>query len=276
MVRDEAGKLRPNLPDPNSKDDADAASQSIAEWKLLKKQIKEVATIQAARLEQSMVTGRRWNLENFEQLIVRHPLITHLAQKLIWAGYDAKGQRTTTFRITEEQDYADSADHSVSLEKVEMVGLVHSLEMAAAEREQWGQVLGDYEILSPFPQLGRPTYGLEADEEKRCDIQRFNTMSLPAPTLVFGLEKMGWTRGLAMDGGGFDEHSKQFPGANVTAVCSYSGTVGMGYIDPNENLEIEGVYFCSGMRAPSGSHRNSSADGVFWNAVSSRSQPIGV
>ena len=32
----------------------------------------------------------------------------------------------------------------------------------------------------------------------------------------------------------FDEHSKQFLGAGVTAVIGYEGSVGMGYIDPDE------------------------------------------
>ncbi len=55
-----------------------------------------------------------------------------------------------------------------------------------------------------------------------------------------------------MDGGCFDEHSKQFPAANVTAVVHYEGSVGMGYIDPNEMLSIEEVHFIPGMRSPSG------------------------
>ncbi len=55
-----------------------------------------------------------------------------------------------------------------------------------------------------------------------------------------------------MDAGCFDEHSKQFPAANVTAVVGYDGTVGMGYIDPNELLTLQSVYFCPGRRASSG------------------------
>jgi len=49
MVRDESGKVRPNLPKPGVKDDQPQADEAVAEWKLLKKQIKEVATIQAGR-----------------------------------------------------------------------------------------------------------------------------------------------------------------------------------------------------------------------------------
>jgi hypothetical protein len=252
MVRDEAGKLRPNLPDPNAKDDAELARTSVDEWKLLKKQIKEVATIQAGRLEQAMVTGRRWDAGDFDALLARHPLMTHLAQKLLWAGFDAKGTRVATFRVTEERDFADPEDEGVTLDGVANVGIVHPLELTEAERARWGEVLGDYEIVPPFPQLGRTVYGLEPGEESADAIKRFAGLKLPAPSLVFTLEKLGWDRGQAMDAGCFDEHSKQFPSADVTAVCGYDGAVGMGFIDPNESLVVKSVHFCKGMRSPSG------------------------
>ncbi|MBA4182177.1 MAG: MolR family transcriptional regulator, partial [Anaerolinea sp.] len=252
MVRDESGKLRPGLPDPGSKDDAAVAAESVEEWKLLKKQIKEVAAIQAARLEQAMVTGRRWSPEDFQTLLARHPLMTHLVQKLIWAGFDAKGKKVLTFRVTEERDLADADDNAITLDKAAQIGLAHPLELTEAERERWGEVLGDYEVISPFPQLGRPVYTLEPAEMKAKELDRVKGIKLVAPTLVFTLEKMHWSRGVGMDGGCFDEHSKQFPAAGVTAVIGYEGNVGMGWISPDELLTLTSVYFVEGMRAPSG------------------------
>lgn len=252
MVKDADGKIRPNMPKPGVKDDAAVANASLAEWKLIKKQIKEVATVQAARLEQAMVTGRRWSAEEFETLLVRHPLMTHLIQKLICAAFDKQGKRVSTFRVTEERDYADAEDNAISIANADSVGVVHPLEMSEAERAKWGEVLSDYEIVSPFQQLGRPVYQLEKGEEKEQFVKQFQGLKLVAPTLVFTLEKLGWLRGVAMDAGCFTEHSKQFPAGKVTAVVEYEGVVGMGYIDPNELLTITSVYFCPGMRMPSG------------------------
>ncbi|GAA4473151.1 WGR and DUF4132 domain-containing protein [Novipirellula rosea] len=252
MVRDEAGKLRPNMPKPGAKDDEKVANESLSEWKLIKKQIKEVATLQAGRLEQAMVTGRRWSVDDFESLLVKHPLMTHLVQKLIWGSFDAKGKRTGLFRVTEERDYADAKDAAVSLDKAAQIGLMHPLDLSESERSTWGEVLSDYEIITPFPQLGREVYSLEKGEEKTKQLDRFAGLSLAAPTMVFTLEKLGYIRGEAMDGGCFDEHSKQFPSADVTAVVHYDGVVGMGYIDPDEMLKTESIHFCKGMRAPSG------------------------
>ena len=88
MLRDADGKLRSDLPKPTAKDDAAAAQQSLADWKLLKKQIREVARLQAARLEQAMITGRRWKTADFETLLVRHPLLGHLTRQLVWGAFD--------------------------------------------------------------------------------------------------------------------------------------------------------------------------------------------
>jgi hypothetical protein len=252
MVKDEDGKVRTDLPKPSGKDDEKIAEESLAEWKLIKKQIKDVASIQARRLENSMITGRRWKQDDFAVLFVQHPLMTHLAQKLIWATFDKAGRMRATFRITEEKDYATVEDNAIVFPSEDTIGLVHPLHLSKEAKEKWGEVLSDYEIVTPFAQLGREIFRITPDEASMDTLKRYNKTKVVAPTLVFTFEKLGWNRGLAMDGGCFDEHSKQFPAANVTAVVNYEGTVGMGYIDPNEELSLEDVYFVPGMRMPSG------------------------
>jgi hypothetical protein len=222
----------------------------------MKKQIKEVATIQAQRLEQAMITGRRWPVVDFETLLVKHPLMTNLVRLILWGGYDKKGTLTTTFRVTEDQTYADAKDAECKLKGLEAVGIVHPLNLTDDQASAWGEVFSDYEIVPPFAQLGRTIYRLEKNEVKGDEIKRFAGIKLVAPTLVFGLEKLGWIRGSGMDGGGFDEHSKPFPSCNVTAVVHYDGGVGYGFIDPNESLTMESCYFVPGNRGPSGySHK---------------------
>jgi predicted DNA-binding WGR domain protein len=257
MVRDDKGGLKDNPPAPNAKDDADLAARTVEEWKLLKKQIKEVAKLQAVRLEQAMVTGRRWRPGDFDRLIVRHPLMTHLARLLLWGGFDAAGNLAGTFRVTEEQDYADAADEPISLAGFASIGIVHPLQIAEAEKNAWGEVFSDYAIIPPFVQIGRPVYRLEANEAEQTAITRFKGLNIVAPTLVFGLEKLNWQRGLAQDAGMFDEHSKQFPAANITAVVLYEGCVSMGYIDPDELLELGECYFVAGLRKAAGWDRKS-------------------
>ncbi|EMJ64185.1 WGR and DUF4132 domain-containing protein, partial [Leptospira sp. P2653] len=252
MVKDEDGKLKDDLPKPNSKDDADLANASLEEWKLMKKQIREIGKIQAQRMEQAMVTGRRWKVEEWEMLLAKHPLMTHIAKTLLWwVCFPDREKSIEVFRLTEERDYADIYDKSLNLQGGAYVGIVHPLLLSQEEKKSWGQLFSDYEIIPPFLQLGRPVYVLSEEDKLKREIPGFTNSKVKAELLVFGLEKMGWSRGAAGDGGGIDEHSIQFFGDDVTAVIRYDGDdLSYGNIG-GQDLELEGAYFVKGLREPS-------------------------
>jgi hypothetical protein len=248
LVRDGDGKVKDDLPKPGAKDDTEEARTAIAEWKLLKKQLREVVKVQAPRLEQAMVTGRRWPPDQFETLLVRHPLMTNLAQRLLWAGYDRKGKLRRTFRVTEDQTYADVADRACTLDGLAAVGLVHPLHLAEKERAAWGEVFSEYEILPPFPQLGRPVHTLKPAEAKGVEITTFAGKQVPATALLGTLERLGWTRGVPGDAGFVDDYSKPFPGAGVTAVLTYADGVPLGYTREWADQRLEPVFFLAGIQ----------------------------
>jgi predicted DNA-binding WGR domain protein len=218
MVKDNDNKVKSDLPKPNAKDDKDKAESAIAQWKLLKKQVSEVIKLQPARLEQAMITGRRWRVDEFKMLLVRHPLITHLAQRIVWSGYDPAGKSIATFRVTEDRTYADSQDETFQLTGIDRIGIIHPLNLSAQLRATWGELLSDYEIISPFPQLGRPLYGLNPGEETMLEITRFNDLEIPIVALVRTLENLGWEKGILHDHGDYSLHFKYFPAADITAV----------------------------------------------------------
>ena len=252
MVKDDKGKRKTNLPKPAKSDDEEKAKEALDDWKLIKKQIRQVCKIQGTRLEQAMIKGRRWRTVDFKKYIANHPLMTHIGQTLLWGQFSKQGTLLQAFRITEEQDFANEEDDALALDESAVVGLIHPLALPEQQRATWGQVFADYEIIPPFAQLGRTVYSLEKGEESKDNLERFVGLKLPAPSLVFGLEKFGWSRGLAMDAGGFCEHSKIFESAAVTAVVLYEGCVGMQYIEANEQLTVTDVYFVNGARQPDG------------------------
>lgn len=105
----------------------------------------------------------------------------NLVQKLVWRAFGKNGKHQSLFRITEERDYADASDKAVTLAKANSVGLVHPLEMNDKEKAAWGEIFSDYEIISPFPQLGRPVYELEAAEKKATELKRFHDTRMNWP-----------------------------------------------------------------------------------------------
>jgi hypothetical protein len=249
MVRDEAGKIRKDLPQLAGKDDQEKAAAAVAAWKLLKKQIREVGKIQTHRLEQAMVTSRTWPVEQFERILVRHPLMTNFVRLLVWGGWDSQNKLTATFRVTDEQEFADELDNAVKLGKVAAVRIVHPLHLSDAQRARWAELFGDYGIIPPFAQLGRDVYALEKGEAKQKEIRRFDHLSFPSTTFVSTLDRLGWTRGIPQDGGSFTEHSKPFYGADVTAVIQYPG-VQVGFIEDWEDQEIKACFFVPGIYTP--------------------------
>ena len=249
-VRDEKGKLRANLPKAGVKDDADLANQAIADWKLLKKQVRGVAKTQALRLERAMVTGRHWSVDEFETLLVHHPLMVNLVRMLLWGGYDTSGQLVATFRVTEDQTYANVEDEESSLAGIDAVGIVHPLHLPEELKLAWSELLSDYEIVPPFHQLGREIYYLEDEELRAKEITRFADVKVPAVALVGTLEKQGWARGVGEDHGCFGEHSRPFYGANVTAVVQYEAGIWVGGIADEQDQRMERCFFVPGVYTP--------------------------
>lgn len=255
LVRDAAGKVRPDLPAPNSSDDAEKAEPAVAEWKLLKKTLREVLKIQAERLEDAMITGRRWTSEEFDMLLVKHPLMVNLARQLVFAAYDEKGGISQSFRVTEDQTFADQNDDELTLPPGNAIGVVHPAHLEEGVRGAWGQVLSDYEIIPPFQQLGRAICRPDPDDLEKTEITRFAGPKVPGIVMYGMLERSHWLRDTPADGGGFVQHSKHFPSANLTAFIQYDG-MSIGYYE--EQQELKSVYFVPGHVKPEwwGDHKN--------------------
>lgn len=123
--------------------------------------MREVVKVQTVRLEQAMVTDRRWTVEEFETLLVRHPLMINLVCRLLWGGYDRSGQLAALFCVTKDQTYTDVENKGLSLTGIQEVGIVHPLHLSGGLESAWKKLLSNYEIVPPFPQLGREIYRLQ-------------------------------------------------------------------------------------------------------------------
>ncbi|MCA9569403.1 MAG: DUF4132 domain-containing protein, partial [Myxococcales bacterium] len=200
-VKDAAdGKRRTALPKPGAKDDPALAGPAEETFKQLKKDVRTLAGLQILRLEQAMITCRRWPAADFERFLVAHPLLVHLVRRLIWGVYGADGALTATFRVAEDGTYADRDDEGWELPAGAQVGVVHPIDMQDADRAGWGEVLADYELLQPFPQLGRPVFHLTDAERGATALERNPAKRIPIGRML-GLFSKGWVRGEAQDAG---------------------------------------------------------------------------
>lgn len=244
-------KVKDSLPPPNSKDDAEKAKLAKADWTAFAKTLKGVLDLQRERLEQAMVTMRRWKVDDFVAFLVKHPVMTHLTRRLVWGQYTSPTALASTFRVTDEGEYADAKDKPRPLDPNLTVGVVHPMQMSEADRNAWGQVFGDYEIVPPFAQLGRPVYGLEAGEATATELHRVDGIGVPSGKVWGFMEKRGWDRGSSSDHGVVMEFAKWYPAANVTAVIDIDPGIARGSLDLlSTDQRITGGYFLRGHYNP--------------------------
>jgi hypothetical protein len=258
MLKDESGELRPGLPRPSKEDDPQLVAAAKAEWTLLKKQVSQVIKSQVDRLKKAIALGRRWSLPAFEAL-ARHPLMRHLLRGQIWGlfgpGGAGPGRVITAFRLTDEGDWADEADAPMARPgggdvegAAEMrVGLIHPVHLSERQRQIWREVLSDYAIIPPVPQLARTMFTLSERELGGTDIDRFAASPCPWMILFAVLPNMGWQQDAMSDGtsGGFESFSKPYPAAGITAVARHEGSLGR-YGDRN----VTRLFFIRGARHP--------------------------
>ncbi|KAA9381386.1 DUF4132 domain-containing protein [Microbispora cellulosiformans] len=232
-VTDAAGKRLKNLPKPGANDDPELAPNAYQRFTGLKKDVRAVAADSIHRLEQAMVNRRRWTGADFRRLLVGHPLLWHIVRRLVWGLYDSSGRLTGALRVAEDRSFADVEDDTLTLPDEAVVGVAHPLELGE-ERAAWAEVFADYEILQPFPQLGRETYG--PDETLLGEI-----LAARVPTgRVLGLERRGWRRGYPQDAGWQGWIERDVPGGGTVTVGLDPG-ISIGYPEFADEQTLTGV-----------------------------------
>ncbi|MEU9143658.1 DUF4132 domain-containing protein [Streptomyces sp. NPDC048349] len=196
-VRDGDGRRLKDLPKPGARDDAELATAERKRFTALKKDVRTIASDQVRRLEAAMVDGRAWTAAEFRQLFVEHPLVWHLVRRLVWRA--EAGGEVTAFRVAEDRTYADAEDETVVFADDASITLAHPLHLDGA-LEAWSELFADYEIVQPFPQLGRPVLAVTEEEAADARLTRFEGFTVPVGKLL-ALQKRGWERGEPQDAG---------------------------------------------------------------------------
>jgi Domain of unknown function (DUF4132) len=238
VIVDEAGKQRTDLPTPNPSDDPDLAPQAVAEFKLLKKGLRDLLSAQSTRLEQAMVMSRRWFTDEFTSFLLNHPLMPPLLQQFVWGGFDMMGKLKSTFVIVSKDKILNVKGETTDLSAFSEIALLHPLQIDVAELALWQADFQERKIEQAFPQLNRPVQRLTAKEEHDVEVLRLRNVRLPAVVIVSLLDKHGWERGPVMDGGLYTEHLRYFPRADLTAVVAYEGiTTGMPAESADQHID---------------------------------------
>jgi predicted DNA-binding WGR domain protein len=222
-VLDATGKRVVDLPKPGKSDDAEKAKAAVETWKALKKDVRTIASSQILRLELAMCAQRRWTVDVFQRFLVGHPLLVHLVRRVVWGTFEEGGRLASAFRVAEDRTLADENDAAYTPPAGALVGIPHALEFGEEPTARWGQVLGDYEIIQPFPQLSRETFTPTAEQQQAISLPTVKGLKVPTGK-VLGLDARGWRRGAPQDAG---------------VVCWYEKPLGDGAAI---HLDLSGIY----------------------------------
>jgi len=147
---------------------------------------------QGERLEQAMLSGRLWPVEDFQQFFLRHPLMRHLAQLLIWGRHEPDGTLAQTFRVAEDFTLVDANDETIPPVPGSRIGLVHPLRLHEDERAAWGQIVTDYSLVPPFPQISRGFNFPFPEERAEVDLRRYEGIEVHGLGMFSKLNRLGW------------------------------------------------------------------------------------
>ncbi len=228
FVLDADGKRRKDLPAPGAKDDPQLAPAERKRFAALKKEVRALAGDQIRRLEAAMIARRGWTPGEFRELLVTHPLLQHVARRLVWSTAE------TAFRIAEDRTFADVHDAPFVLPEDATVRLAHPLDL---DVPAWAELFADYEIAQPFPQLARPVHALTADEAAGHRLPRFEGRTVLSGALL-GLVNRGWQRNGVHDNGIETSLSKALPDGRWLSVTLDPGLyVGAPNEYPEQTLQ---------------------------------------
>lgn len=171
------GRARTRFPKARVGDDPALHADAAVRFSTLRRQAARVADQQVARLERMMVHEREVAWADFVTCFMKHPLVRHLVRRLVWA---ADG---VTFRVADDGGLADRHDAPRSAPPGARVRVAHPLRLDDGERAGWAEVLADYELAQPFPQLGRRVETPTAEERRAGRLRRLEGREVPWPAI---------------------------------------------------------------------------------------------
>ena len=216
-----------------------AHKKAKAEYDAFKKDLASVAARQLRRLESSMAGGRVWTMADAKRYFFEHPLAQYLARGVVWlsSGGDE-------FRLTRDGTFASALDEEVKVEGD--VRIAHVLELE--EETAWSTLFGDYEIVQPILQLGRPRYALTAAEKKSASVTRFAGTKRRAAKVLGFLESRGWSRDASDHISAFERGDRdggvirlQLQGSIEVQYLSSGEDVALGALHPEGKISLVGM-----------------------------------
>lgn len=213
------------------------ASEDLkSEFKEIGKEIRDIVKSQSDRMEQYLVTQRKWPAERWRAFFMGNPVMFTYAVRLVWGIYDENNKLLQTFLCLEDQSLIDRVGNEPELPEQGRIGMVHPLELTQEEINYWKNELLELGISPVFPQLDRLVFPLPVEERHKTMVVDFKGIRLIDYTFAGQMNRKGWFRGSVIDGGMVSSYRKDFSYAGVTAILIQQGELSVGLMGGTAEL----------------------------------------
>ncbi|MBL8471814.1 MAG: DUF4132 domain-containing protein [Rhodocyclaceae bacterium] len=217
------GKKIAALPDARQNDDAECVKLAKQALAAARKEIKSIVALQTTRLYEAMCTQRSWRYEDWAEYVLRHPIVRHLAQRLLWVQMDGDDV-ACIFRPLADGSLTDAGDDAVQLPLDAEIRLAHDTLLDAGQVAAWQQHLADYAIEPLFRQIGRGRYVLPASLAADDEINDFQGHLIETLELRGRAIKRGYAPPEPTWVAWFCTYSKCIESLKLTAYIEFTGS----------------------------------------------------
>lgn len=206
-------KLQKSVPSFVKKDHADA----LKELKKIKKQVNQMTSAQRDRLDRMFRIDRKWTFEKFNNLYLKHGLMSFLVKSIIWT-FEKNGVKTSA--IFFQGHWTSNEGKIIEPDSSYTLSLWHPASHAVAEIKKWRDFIYEYKIQQPLKQAYREVYLLtEAELNTKSYSNRMAAHILKQHQYVMLAKGRNWRASLlgAWDGGDNDGADLDIPEYNIRA-----------------------------------------------------------
>ncbi len=229
-----------------------ASKEVKATVKELNQEIRSIARNQKNSMEHSLITQRRWSVDEWQAHFMQKPLTFAFAQSLVWGIYE-KGKLTSTFGVSQDQTLENTNMEEVQLPPKAMIGMVHPVELKKTQIKEWQQYLLENEIKQVFEQIERQVIEVPRTQVKETIINQFKDKEISDYRFRSIMGRRGWKRGSVVDGGMIDNYKKVYESLGVEVFVSLEEMyVYLG--EYSEEVKLQEVYFVKAGTVETGSY----------------------
>ncbi|MFV0540536.1 MAG: DUF4132 domain-containing protein [Aestuariibaculum sp.] len=141
-------KLRKSIPKGTDK-------AIVTELKTIDKEIREVVKNQSGRLENYLISERKWSVAEWQKYYFGNPIMLVYVQRLLWGVYTPEGDLANVFYCDEDLELYNVDDDEVILDNAQQIGIVHPLHMTTGLLEKWKEKIYDSDLEFEFEIVNR-------------------------------------------------------------------------------------------------------------------------